>query len=203
MHLMQRNLFGGANISASTFPLLIARGRRLAPRRRIPYHWPMTDKPPDKPRPAMIGLPPSARSGRPADTGLHASQIAQEWEDVGERYVRRRMKELGIPEHERGQPDYAGDGRWRAFDPYAREGGDNTTGVVVNSGVLNPELLKGKKGGRIWPRMRLKDRIDAIIAHEYEELHHDGSHVAALKAAPKTELPISDEARRVCRAMAK
>jgi len=32
---------------------------------------------------------------------------------------------------------------------------------------------------------------------------HRGSHVEALKAAAKTELPISDEARRLCRAMAR
>ena len=36
-------------------------------------------------------------------------------------------------------------------------------------GVLNPDLLKGKKGGRI-SRVTVKDRADAIIAHEYEEL---------------------------------
>ena len=30
-----------------------------------------------------------------------------------------------------------------------------------------------------------------------------GNHVEALKAAAKTELPISDEARRLCRAMAR
>jgi hypothetical protein len=68
--------------------------------------------------------------------------------------------------------------------------------------VLNPELLKGKKGGRIWPHMRLRDRIDAIVSHEYEEIRH-GSHAAALRAAPKTGLPISDEARRLNRAMAR
>ena len=122
----------------------------------------------------MIGIPPSKRGGRPADSGLHARQIAQEWEDVGESYARRRIRELGIPEPMNGEPDYAGDGRWHAFDPYTRTGGSNTTGVVVNSGVLNPDLLKGKKGGRIWPRMRLKDRIDAIIAHEYDELLRRG-----------------------------
>jgi hypothetical protein len=71
------------------------------------------------------------------------------------------------------------------------------------SGVLNPELLRGKKGGRIWPKMRLKDRIDAIIAHEYEELRAGGNHAEALKSAARTELPISDEARRLCRAMAR
>jgi hypothetical protein len=162
----------------------------------------MTEKP-GEPPPAMIGLPPSARGGRPADPGLHASQVAREWSDVGESYVRRRNRELGIPEHMNGEPDYAGDGSWQAFDPRGRKGGGNTTGVVVDSGVLNPELLKGKKGGRIWPMMRLKDRIDAIIAHEYEELRAGGKHAEALKAAAKTELPISGEARRLCRAMAR
>ena len=151
----------------------------------------------------MMGLPTSKRGGRPADIAAHASQMAQEWEDVGKSYVRRRMEELGIPDHQTGQPDYGGDGRWRAFDPYERQGGKNTTGAVVDSGVLNPELLKGKKGGRIWPKMRLKDRIDAIIAHEYEELRAGGKHADALKAAAKTDLPISDEARRLNRARAR
>jgi hypothetical protein len=113
------------------------------------------------------------------------------------------MRELGIPGPQICQPDYEGDGRWRASDSYGRKGGANTTGVVVDSGVLNPELLRGKKGGRIWPEMKLKDRIDAIIAHEYEELRSGGKHVEALKDAAKTELPISDEARRLCRAMAR
>jgi hypothetical protein len=176
---------------------------RLAPHRGIQYHWPMTDKPPDEPPPAMIGLPPSARGGRSADPGLHASQVAREWDDVGESYVRRRNRELGIPERMNGEPDYGGDGIWRAFNPEGTTGGNNTTGVSVDSGVLNPELLKGKKGGRIWPKMRLKDRIDAIIAHEYDELRAGGKHAEALKVAAKTELPITDEARRLCRAMAR
>ena len=123
----------------------------------------------------MIGEPPSAHGGRAADPGMPAQQLAREWEDVGESYVRKRNRELGIPNDMNGQPDYGGDGRWRAFDPDRRIGGANTTGVVVDSGVLNPELLKGRKGGRIWPKMKLKDRIDAIIAHEYEELRAGGS----------------------------
>jgi hypothetical protein len=129
--------------------------------------------------------------------------VAQDWEDVGESYVRRRMRELGIPNEMIGQPSYGVDGRWRAFDPQGKEGGANTTGIVVDSGVLNPELLKGKTGGRIWPQMRLKDRIDSTIAHEYEELRHRGSHVDGLKAAAHTKLPISDQARRLNRARAR
>ncbi len=160
----------------------------------------MTDDPNP---PGMLGPPPSARGGRPADIAAHASQVAREWEDVGESYVRRRMKELGIPADMNGQPDYGGTGQWRAFDPDEREGGRNTTGVVVDSGVLNPELLRGEKGGRIWPKLSLRDRIDAIIAHEYEELRAGGDHAAAVRNAAKTELPVSDEARRLNRARAR
>jgi hypothetical protein len=56
-------------------------------------------------------------------------------------------------------------------------------------------------GGRIYSKTRLRDRIDPIIVHEYNELHH-GSHAAALKVAPKTELPVSDLAGRLRGAMA-
>jgi hypothetical protein len=141
----------------------------------------MTDKPPED----------------PAD---HAAQFARDWADRLELYCIERMQELGIPEDRLGEPDYDGDGRWMAFDPRGRKGGNNTTGVVVDSGVLNPDLMKGEKGGRIWPRMRLRDRIDAIIAHEYEELRHGGSHAEAIRAAARTELPIGEEARRLNRA---
>jgi hypothetical protein len=162
----------------------------------------MTDHLSDKPLPAMIGLPPSARglTGRPADIAEHASEVGREWEDVAERYVRRRIRELGIEESMNGEPDFGGSGRWRAFDPDGQQGGGCVTGVVVDSGVLNPELLKGKKGGRIYPRLRLRDRIDAAIAHEFAELLH-GSHAEALKSAGRTELPIRPGARRLCRAM--
>jgi hypothetical protein len=113
------------------------------------------------------------------------------------------MQELGVPTDMNGQPDYDGDGGWMAFNPYGRQGGENTTGVVIDSGVLNPDLLKGRKGGRIYPHMRLRDRIDSAISHEYEELRHGGNHAAAVKAAPKTGLLISDEARRLNRARAR
>jgi hypothetical protein len=139
----------------------------------------------------------------PIDSADHAEDFAHRWRDKIEQHCTIRMDELGIPENMNGQPDYGGGGRWHAFDPHGRKGGANTTGVVVDSGVLNPDLLKGMKGGRIWRRARLRDRIDAIIAHEHEELRHQGSHTAALKAAAKTELPISRGARRLCRAMAR
>ena len=162
----------------------------------------MTDKPPAKP--AMIGLPPSARGlpAVPADKGLHAQRVAREWRDVGQSYAERRMKELGIPKPKIGADDPRAGKPWRVFDPDEKTGGSVSTGIVIDSGVLNPDLLKGKKAGRIWPKAHLRDRIDAIIAHEWAEdktLDHD----AALKAAAKTELPVSDGAKRILKAMAR
>ena len=112
------------------------------------------------------------------------------------------MKELGIPDDKNGTDDLRKDMRWCAFDSEGRSGGHLTGGITVNSGALNPDLLKGSKGGRIWPRARLRDRIDAIIAHEWEESKH-ANHIAALEAAPKTALPIGDGARRILKAMAR
>jgi hypothetical protein len=138
----------------------------------------------------------------PPDPADHAEQFAHDWRDKLEEYCTVRMEGLGISDDKIGEPDYGGDGRWLAFNPYGRKGGGTVTGVVVDSGVLNPDLLKGKRGGRMWPGARMRDRIDATIVHELEENRH-GSHVEALKAAARTELPITDGARRILRAMAR
>ena len=52
-----------------------------------------------------------------------------------------------------------------------------------------------------WAKSRLRDRLDAVIAHEYEEARRGRSHVEALEHAPETELPIREDARVVLRAM--
>src|ERR1700731_3672015 len=80
--------------------------------------------------PGMIGLPPSARgmSAFPADPALHAVRFAREWEDVAESYVQKRMRQLGIPEHQIGAPDYERGGTRHAFLPEEVIGGTNGTG---------------------------------------------------------------------------
>jgi hypothetical protein len=137
----------------------------------------------------------------PPDPADHAQDFAQRWADRLDQYAALRMEELGIPSDMIGSDDRFRGKTWHAFDVEERTGGFITTGITVNSGCLNPDLLKGEQGSRIWPTARLRDRIDAIIAHEYEE-ERVGTHEAALKAAPKTALPISDGARRILRAMA-
>src|SRR5712671_6732712 len=137
----------------------------------------------------MSDRPPS----EPAD---HAEDFAHRYAEPLDQYCTLRMEELGIPEEKLGADDLRPYMPWCAFDPQGREGGNITSGITVNSGVLNPDLLKGQKGGRIWRRARLRDRIDATIAHEWEESKHV-NHEAALKAAAKTELPVSDGAKRI------
>jgi hypothetical protein len=138
----------------------------------------------------------------PTDPADHAQDFAHRWADRLDEYCAVRMEELGIPLEKIGADDLRPHMQWCAFDPQGSEGGHITKGITINSGVLNPDLLKGQKGGRLWPKARLRERIDAIIAHEWAESKLV-RHEAALKAAARTELPISDGARRICRAMAR
>jgi hypothetical protein len=136
----------------------------------------------------------------PTDPADHAEDFAHRYEFPLDQYCALRMQELGIPEHLFGAPDYEGDGKWKAFIAHERMGGNITSGITVNSGVLNPALLKGMKGARVFAKARLRDRIDAIISHEYEE-DRLGTHELSLKHGAKTALPVSDGARRILGAM--
>jgi hypothetical protein len=141
----------------------------------------------------------------PADPAEHAADFAHRWADQLDRYAAERMEQLGIPSERIGSSDHRHSIAWCAFNPYERDGGGISTGgrINVDSGVLNPDLLTkpyGKKAAKAWEKSRLRDRIDAIITHELSEGDHS-SHAEALKAAPSTELPITDGARRILRAM--
>jgi hypothetical protein len=156
----------------------------------------------------MIGLPPSARglTGRPNNVAEHASEVAREWEDVAEAYVQKTMRELGIPEHRIGAPDYERGGINRAFLSDETKGGTNDFAgrIYVDSGVLNPELnadALGPEASRIWAGATVRDRINAVIPHE--DLESRGiPHDEVVQLAPDTELPIGDNARRILRTTA-
>ena len=102
----------------------------------------------------------------PSDPANHAEDFAHRYERELDQYAALRMEELGIPDRLHGAPNFDGDGKWRAFIAHDRVGGRITTGITVNSGCLNPELLKGQPGSRTFAKARLRDRNDAIIAHE-------------------------------------
>jgi hypothetical protein len=83
----------------------------------------------------MPEKPPS----NPAD---HAENFSHRYAHDLEAYCAVRMEELGIPERLHGTPDLENDGRWTAFIARDRQGGSLLEGIAVNSGCLNPHLLK-------------------------------------------------------------
>ena len=92
----------------------------------------------------MIGTPPSARklSVLPEDPAEHASRFAQDWADIAESYIQKRMRELSIPEHQIGYTDRQS-GIKHVFFPRERRGGEASVDGRINldSGVLNPALV--------------------------------------------------------------
>ena len=68
----------------------------------------------------------------------------------------------------------------------------------MDSGVLDLDFqaeIMGSKAYAIRKKARLRDRIDAAIAHEYEEAKSGGSHAYALEPASETGLPIGERVR--------
>jgi hypothetical protein len=151
-------------------------------------------------KPGMIGTPPSARQV-PADPGLHAIDFSHRYAEPMDYHVLNRMDELGIPSDRIGARKY-GYPR-RAFWPEETTGGGNGPGrrLTVDSGVFNPDLMASRpEAGSIWAKARLRDRIDAVIAHEDAE-SLTGDHDIAEAIAPDTTLPIREGARRILRAI--
>lgn len=140
-----------------------------------------------------------------ADPTAHATDFAARNADAFERIIQQRMRDVGVPEYLIGDIPFGG-GIRRAFLPHEGTGGGVTIGrgINVDSGVLNPNLLGDPASGgvaRAWSKARLKDRIDAVIAHEYEECIR-GTDQAARQYAPATRLRISGEARAILQQMA-
>ena len=67
--------------------------------------------------------------------------------------------------------------------------------------MFNIELMANRpEAGAVWAKSRLRDRIDAVIAHEDAE-SLTGDHELAEAMAPKTTLPITDGARHILQAI--
>ncbi len=156
-------------------------------------------------RPAMIGTPPSRRPMW-HDPAQHARDFAGRYAEPLDRLVAVRMEELGLSMDQIGMPDDDRGIPWAAFHPLGKQGGYNAPDgrLVVESGLFNLDLLGedyGEIAARLYADSDLTSRLDAIIAHEYEEHRHGGSHVEALQHAPSTGLPITGRAREIARAM--
>jgi hypothetical protein len=156
-------------------------------------------------KPAMIGKPPSRRPTW-HDPAKHARDFAERYAEPLDRLVAVRMEVLGLSMDQIGMPDDDRGIPWAAFHPLGTQGGYNAPDgrIVVESGLFNFDLLRedyGEEAARLYADSDVTSRLDAIIAHEYEEHRRGGSHVEALKYAPSSELPITDQAREIARAM--
>ncbi len=70
--------------------------------------------------------------------------------------------------------------------------------------MLNPELNAeaiGPEALKVWAKGRVRDRIDAVIAHEHLETQ-GVPHDEVVQRAPDTDLPIGENACRILRSMA-
>ncbi len=140
------------------------------------------------------------------DSAAHARDFAERYAHDIDLAVAERMTQLGIPDEKIGMPDDKRGIPWAAFHPLGKEGGYNSPDgrLVVESGLFNFDLLAkdyGQEAARMFADSDVRSRLDVIIAHEYEECLHRGSHMEALKHAPVTELPITDRARQIATAM--
>jgi hypothetical protein len=138
----------------------------------------------------------------PQDPADHAEDFSHRYAQEMDYLSGDRMAEVGIPTEKIGSR-LPGQGH-ATFIPSERTGGggnDPAGGLTVDSGVFNPDLLGTLPGNKEWAKGRLRDRLDAAIAHEHEEARRGGDHAAALQHAPDTELPISESGRHILRAM--
>jgi len=146
----------------------------------------------------MPDKPPS----EPAD---HAEDFSRRHAEELDIVAGQVMMDLGIDPKRLGATDPE-DLTYKTFHAGERTCGSLTPEgrITLDSGVMNPEAMDapyGQEAGDFWrSKMRLRDRMQAAGAHEYEE-YKGGNHEAALKRGPDTALPVSEPAREMLRKM--
>jgi hypothetical protein len=143
---------------------------------------------------------------------LHAdvADFANRFEQEFNRAVARRMRQVGVPEEMIGTKWWGeGADAFIAGRQPPQVGGSMKIGADGKPGGINIDAAvldtDAPKMGNIesWRSANLKDRIDAVIAHEHAEFMApkgvDG-HIHALRNAEHTALAISDTAREILKA---
>jgi hypothetical protein len=104
-----------------------------------------------------------------------AGSEAKQWTAV----IKKRMKELGIPDKNigiRGIYDESGE----AFTAYGCQRGSNVRGRGIS---VHGNVMKDWEGFPEWNAAAIDDRIDAIIAHEWMEFSKELSHFEVVELA--------------------
>jgi hypothetical protein len=140
----------------------------------------------------------------PSDPAAHAQDFGRRYADWADYVVSQRMLDLGIPPERIGSSDLLFGIRHAAFHPdYRNAGAVSPDGrITIESGIFNPTLMAplGEPAATAWRAARFPVRLNAVIAHEYEE-GNSGSHGYAVENAPETNLPIGGPARALLRAI--
>jgi hypothetical protein len=147
-------------------------------------------------------------SGQPP---VDVVDFADRYYETLKRVIGDRMRQVGVPEEMIGF-EYLGidEGPFVRY-PTSQIGGNinphrfpgRRPGINIDLGVLDanhPAMTNAPS----WATARLRDRVDAAIAHEYTEasakpLPGLDFHEQALKFAPDTALKISPAAREILR----
>jgi hypothetical protein len=142
----------------------------------------------------------------PADPADHAEDFSRRYAEDLEVLAGQAMLDLGIVNDQMGARDPERNREHHVFFPSDRTGGGVSPAgqITLDSGLMNPDLLSvayDEESQKTWRRTRIKDRAEAIIAHELAEHEHSGDHELALIAGPETDLTISRSARELLRQM--
>lgn len=153
---------------------------------------------------------PAARYRRPPEV----LAFAEEWEAVLAAAVAGRMRTVGIPEEMIGIRGLPHEDPGAFVRTHAVGGSNNNIpgrgivgerpGINVDIAVLDARFAPMSRVGS-WASASLKDRIDAVIAHEHTEVQSTGPdgerspHRLVIEVAPETSLKISERARQILR----
>jgi hypothetical protein len=140
----------------------------------------------------------------PAD---HAEDFSRRYAEDLDIVAGQTMMDRGIPDNKMGARDHTRGSEIHSFFPGDREGGtvSHAGQITLDSGLMNPELLANydEETQKMWRHTRIRDRAQAIIAHELAEHEYGGHHEMALIAGPETRLSISHAASELLKQMEK
>jgi hypothetical protein len=135
------------------------------------------------------------------------ADFANRYQDLLSRAIGNRMRRVGVPDEMIGVEWWGVDkGPFVRYQP-PQLGGNIRAGLNGKPGInIDPAVFDANapKMGNLpsWKPANLRDRIDAVITHEYTEaLAPQGVdfHIHAVKTAENTLLKISDRARQILR----
>ena len=133
--------------------------------------------------------------------------FARRYRPLLEAAVAERMRHVGVPEDMIGIRYWGVEtGAFVFYDPpqlggNIRVGLDGRPGINVDPAVFDSDAPK-VRDLQAWRSASLKDRVDAVIAHEYTEVNAPAGcdfHQHAVAMAEVTELNITERARGILR----